>query len=111
MRLFHPFFVPHFFLCSSFLVSVVLAAVVASDANRRGMNGILWGVGVFLLCIVFLPLYLIMRSPAQPTASTVQASSPNVPPGARQSKYCNSCGTELPENARFCSRCGWTQPG
>ena len=51
-----------------FLIDLAIAIWVASDANKRGMSGTLWGIGVFLLCIVFLPIYLIVRKPllAQP---------------------------------------------
>ena len=42
---------------------IVLACTIYTyqDANKRGMNGILWALGVFFLCIVFFPLYLILR--------------------------------------------------
>jgi hypothetical protein len=49
------------------LFGVIIAAVIAGfvwqDANKRGMSGPLWGIGTFFLCIIFLPLYLIMRKP------------------------------------------------
>lgn len=49
------------------IIGIVIAAAIAAfvwqDANKRGMSGPLWGIGTFLLCIVFLPLYLIMRKP------------------------------------------------
>lgn len=47
----------------SLVVGVVAGAWVYSDAKKRGMNAVGWGAGAFLLCIVFLPLYLIMRKP------------------------------------------------
>jgi hypothetical protein len=43
------------------IIVLALAIYTYQDANKRGMNGILWALGVFLLCIVFFPLYLIMR--------------------------------------------------
>jgi len=49
------------------IIGVIIAALVAvfiySDATKRGMNGIGWAIGVFLLMIVFLPIYLIVRKP------------------------------------------------
>ena len=49
------------------IIGIVLGAVagawVYSDAKKRGMNAIGWGIGSFLVCIVFLPLYLIIRKP------------------------------------------------
>ncbi len=48
------------------IIGLVIAAVigfwVASDAKKRGMS-FWWGVGTFLVCIIFLPLYLIVRKP------------------------------------------------
>ena len=48
-----------------FLIALVVGILVGKDANKRGMNGILWGIGVCLLMIVFLPIYLIVRKPLQ----------------------------------------------
>lgn len=49
------------------LIGLAIAAAIAffvyTDAKKRGMNAILWAIGTLLLCIVFLPLYLIMRKP------------------------------------------------
>jgi hypothetical protein len=46
-----------------FFICAALAVYVGQDANKRGMSGIGWGLGTFFLCIVFLPLYFIMRKP------------------------------------------------
>ena len=46
-----------------FLIALIVGILVGQDANKRGMNGIGWGLGVFLLMIVFLPIYLIIRKP------------------------------------------------
>ena len=45
------------------VVGVIAAIWVYSDAKKRGMNAIGWAIGTFLVCIVFLPLYLIIRKP------------------------------------------------
>jgi hypothetical protein len=57
---------------SQFLVAWAIAGVAAIavflDATKRGdRHATAWGAGVFLLLIVFLPLYLIRRrrSPTQ----------------------------------------------
>ena len=49
------------------LVGLAIAAAIAyfvyKDANERGMNGIGWGIFTFLLCIIALPVYLVIRKP------------------------------------------------
>ena len=45
----------------SFIIPLLIAIWVYHDAEKRGMNGILWAIGVFLLCIIFLPVYFIVR--------------------------------------------------
>lgn len=44
-------------------IALLVAIFVAKDANKRGMNGIAWGAGVFLVMIIFLPIYFIVRKP------------------------------------------------
>jgi len=49
------------------VIGLIIAAAIAfwvyRDAESRGMSGILWGILTFLLCIIFLPVYLIIRKP------------------------------------------------
>ena len=47
------------------IIIVPVAYLIAQDANSRGMNGAGWGILVFLVCIVALPIYLIVRKPVQ----------------------------------------------
>tara|TARA_B100000686_G_C16612997_1_gene874852 strand:- start:531 stop:710 length:180 start_codon:yes stop_codon:yes gene_type:complete len=47
------------------IISVIIAVLIAKDANSRGMNGTGWGIFVFLVCIVALPIYLIVRQPVK----------------------------------------------
>jgi hypothetical protein len=111
-----PIGVPELLIILSWLVVLGVAILVGRDANRRGMNGLAWGIGVALLCIVFLPIYLIVRKPlAAPSAGVpVQVSSeakPAVPAGStanmtEQASFCPSCGNRLTTGARFCGRCG-----
>jgi len=117
------------------LIGLVIAALiafwVASDAKKRGMNGIGWGIGVFLICIIFLPIYLIVRKPllAQPDGYPPPPIAPpqyvpppqayvppqNVAPPPNPTgpdvgphSFCANCGNKLPPNAKFCSGCGHT---
>lgn len=45
------------------LIFVVLAYLVYKDAEKRGMNGLLWGLPVLVpwVGIIFLALYLFLR--------------------------------------------------
>jgi len=45
------------------LIAAIVAYFVGQDAEKRGMSAWGWGIGVFLLMIVFLPLYFILRKP------------------------------------------------
>ncbi|MDC0431798.1 autophagy-related protein 27 [Paracoccaceae bacterium] len=45
------------------IVAAVIGFIIAGDANSRGMNGIGWGLFTFLVCIVAIPIYLIVRKP------------------------------------------------
>lgn len=47
------------------IIGAIVGAIIAQDANSRGMNGLAWGVFTFLICIVAIPIYLIVRKPRQ----------------------------------------------
>ena len=47
----------------SLIIGAIIGVLIAKDANSRGMNGTGWGIFVFLICIVALPIYLIVRKP------------------------------------------------
>ena len=47
------------------IIAVIIAVLIAKDANSRGMNGTLWGIFVFLVCIIALPVYLVVRKPVK----------------------------------------------
>ena len=63
----------------SWVISLVVGAVagywVYTDAKKRPMNATGWGILTFLICIVGLPLYLIMRKP-----EGVAPGTPGMPP-------------------------------
>jgi hypothetical protein len=97
------------------VVDIVIAFLIAQDANKRGMNGVLWGIGVFFLCIVFLPLYLIVRKPmlgAAPPGYPPQYPPPPPagPPPGGSSRMCPACGKYHDGSAQFCPHCGAPQP-
>jgi hypothetical protein len=47
-----------------FVILVAISVWVYKDAEQRGMgtNAYLWAIGTFLLCIIVLPIYLIVRN-------------------------------------------------
>lgn len=51
-------------------IGVLIAVLIARDANSRGMNGLGWGVFTFLICIVAVPIYLVVRKPVQDSAES-----------------------------------------
>lgn len=54
-----------FALIFGLIVATIIAVLIAKDANSRGMNGTGWGIFVFLICIVALPVYLVVRKPVK----------------------------------------------
>ena len=87
-----------------FLIAACIAGWVRFDAKKRGLSSgaaIGWGVGVFLLLIVFLPLYFWKRSQlAAPTGSSRRPTAPiaGLP--------CQYCGYPNEGNVDFCGKCG-----
>ena len=47
------------------IIALVVAIIIGKDAASRGMSGFGWGVFTFLICIVAIPIYLIVRKPRQ----------------------------------------------
>jgi RNA polymerase subunit RPABC4/transcription elongation factor Spt4 len=83
------------------LIQLALAIWVGIDANRRGLNGFLWGTLVFFTCIVGLVVYLIVtRSGAvYPPFGTAGGSSAIV-------SACGKCGGAVRTDYRVCPYCG-----
>ena len=47
----------------AFLIAAIVGVFVGMDAEARGMSGVGWGLAVFAMMIVFLPLYALVRKP------------------------------------------------
>jgi putative membrane protein len=63
----------------SWLVSLAVAYLVYKDAEKRSMNGLLWGLPILIpwIGILFLILYLILRdSGHRMAAERAESSSP-----------------------------------
>lgn len=82
----------------SFLLMALWIAVIVwvyRDAERRGMNGILWALLVFIGNLIGLLIYLIVRNgPVTSPAS----------PGTSQP--CPQCQKPVSPNFEFCPHCG-----
>ncbi len=93
---------------------------VYRDAERRGMNGVLWALLVFIGNIIGLLIYLIVRSdgiPALKADHTIQAC-PSCQKevdasfvfcpycAARIHAVCPECGKATEENWKACPHCG-----
>jgi hypothetical protein len=106
------------------LVACIVSAVFDySDASKRGMNAIGWGVGALILWFIFLPLYLIMRKPLltgpvgipvppgyippPPPGTYTQPMPPSPPAGAAY--FCTQCGQRYEGTMKFCPNCGAPQ--
>jgi RNA polymerase subunit RPABC4/transcription elongation factor Spt4 len=102
----HGWFWPTFsFVSFWFFVQVILGVWVGMDAQRRGMNGLLWGLLVFFTCIVGLLVYLIVvqagtccppRKPARPPAAGAGGGEGS----------CGSCGSAVQAEFKVCPYCG-----
>jgi len=92
------------FLLAGLVISTIVAALIAKDASRRGMNAFGWFVGVFLLLIVFLPLYLMVRKPVLPQVNERE----QLESGA--ARKCPFCAEIIKIEARVCRFCGRDLP-
>ena len=45
------------------IISGIVAVLIGKDAESRGMSGLGWGIFTFLVCIVAVPIYVIVRKP------------------------------------------------
>jgi predicted RNA-binding Zn-ribbon protein involved in translation (DUF1610 family) len=125
-------FGPSFFrLTSLSLFSLVLLAVwivvivwVYRDAERRGMNGVLWALLVLIGNLIGLLIYLIVRSdnlPAPQERAAVQdcpvcqrqihagySFCPHC--GAKLVLSCHNCENPIEKNWKACPQCGEKLP-
>lgn len=74
---------------------IVIVVWVYRDAERRALNGILWGLLVFFGNIIGLIIYLIVRSEQLPKGIAGNVVAP-----------CPGCGKAVPQSHAFCHHCG-----
>ena len=106
-----------------FILWIAVIVWVYRDAERRGMNGILWALLVLIGNLIGLLIYLIVRSDTlgivqDTTSGPTTYSCPKCQePVGRNFIYCPHCGTSLqnicPEckksveaNWKLCPHCG-----
>ena len=101
------------------VIWILVIAWVYRDAERRGMNGLLWALLVLIGNLIGLIIYLIIRTESRPR--TPQESIPVCPgcqkpvqgdfafcPGCGQvlKPQCPKCQTEIREEWKICPHCG-----
>lgn len=118
------------------IILFVIAIFVASDANKRGHNGILWGFLVMIMPMMGIFFYLIFVSlnpvagvttytrqnvnATQTTPPRYQPPQPSVDYGGNvkpadvnqqiPGNFCVHCGSNNIENADYCNKCGTKIP-
>jgi hypothetical protein len=45
------------------IIAAIVGVLIGKDASERGMSGLGWGLFSFLICIIAVPIYLIVRKP------------------------------------------------
>lgn len=103
-----------FFILLPYLLNIILAIVIYKDAEKRGLNGLLWALIVFVLpLLIGVIFYLIIRSSSSADLvcgnchNNINGSYANCPHcGSRLRKQCDRCGTNLEDNWKMCPNCG-----
>jgi len=91
------------------VIHVVLAIWVGIDANRKGQNGILWGLLVLFTSLIGLIVYLLI-SPMIASRTLFPSRNVDPAPGAGRAlgAACPNCHAEVQTDFRICPRCGAT---
>jgi len=85
-----------------FILGLIAAIWVAKDAKMRGMSSLGWGIGTFLVLVVFLPLYLLIRKPLQPEPARSLPPHPDT-------RICPICFNHYKGRHASCPTCGMPQ--
>ncbi len=98
------------------ILHFAMALWVGVDANRRGMQGLLWGCLVFFTSIVGWVVYMIVCSGAldshRASATVVAETSPTgaAPPQPQPGGIvCGACRSQLEPEFKVCPYCGEQQ--
>jgi len=88
-------FAPLFPLLLLLVIWLIVVFWVYRDAERRGMNGVLWALLIFVGNFVGLIIYLIVRNEEFPRLVA-----------AEPTQLCPSCGKVVVQKYSFCPHCG-----
>jgi len=119
-RFFYKYTPSSLFAFTLLILWIFVIIWVYRDAERRGMNGILWALLVFIGNLIGLLIYLIVRTdtfPEQRSTETLQTCSncqetvaptfvfcPNC--GVRLHTECPGCKKPIEEEWQVCPHCG-----
>ncbi len=101
------------------LILIIIAVVIANDANNRGHNGFLWGIIVVMMPgmgILFYLAFVIANPTTKPyndtprTYNTQQYTPPVSTETTPTGKFCITCGASNLDTADFCIKCGTKIP-
>jgi hypothetical protein len=84
-----------FFSLVLLIIWIAVIVWVYRDAERRGMNGVLWALLVLIGNIIGLIIYLIVRS----DSLSYQSETP-------PTQNCPSCNKGVPSSFGYCPHCG-----
>ena len=76
---------------------IIVIIWVYRDAEKRGMNGVLWAILAFIGNLIGLLIYLIVRS-----------DNPLIPEKSTEYYICSSCKKPINKGYKFCPHCGDT---
>ena len=109
-----------------FILWIMVIAWVYRDAERRGMNGLLWALLVFIGNLIGLIIYLIIRTegstkqvksvsdqngPSRTESGQTSSKTPSTqtksrPAAPDSTSVCSKCKKEIDPGFAFCPHCG-----
>ena len=109
---YNPFQIFYGMLGITFLIQLVLAIWVGTDAQKQGHNGLLWGILVFFTPVIGLIVYLLLvpalarRNGDPPGTTAPAAASAPAAAAATVSPTCPACRAEIEADFKVCPACG-----